>query len=65
MGWFRMDMMHTKLRMMRMMFWNILQAASFDQGQVGGPAVQHQVYGVAQDGHDAHQTEVENEAYKM
>jgi hypothetical protein len=35
------------------------------QGQVEGPGVLHQVRGKVQDGQDAHQIEVENEAYKM
>jgi hypothetical protein len=48
------------------MFWNILKqkVAGVDQGQVRGPGVLHQVHGVVQDGHDAHQTKVENEASK-
>jgi hypothetical protein len=35
MGWFRIAMMHTKLiRMKWGMFWNKLQVAGVDQGQV-------------------------------
>jgi hypothetical protein len=57
MGWFRMAMMHTKLiRMKWGMFWNILQVTGVDQGQVRGAGVLHQVHGMVQDDHDAHQT---------
>jgi hypothetical protein len=54
-GWFRMAMIHTKLITMKWgMFWNILQVAGFDQGQVGDPSVLHQVHGVVWDGYDTH-----------
>jgi hypothetical protein len=57
MGLFRMAIMHTKLiRMNWGKFLNILQVARVDQGQVGEPGVLHHVYGVVQDGHDAHKT---------
>ena len=39
------------------MFWNMIQVAGVDQGQVGGPGVPLQVHGVVQDGNDAHQTD--------
>jgi hypothetical protein len=64
-----MAMMHTNLiRIKWRMFWNIIQVAGVDQGQVGEPGLIHQVHGVVQDGHDAHQSDqdkVENEAYPM
>jgi hypothetical protein len=48
--------MHTKLiRIKWEMFCIILQVAGVDQGQVGGLGVLHQVHGMVQDGHDAHQ----------
>jgi hypothetical protein len=48
---FRIAMMHTKLiRMKWGMFWNILNVAEIDQGQVRGPGVLHQVHEVVQDG---------------
>jgi hypothetical protein len=51
-------MIHTKLiRMKCNMFWNILQVAGADQGQVRGLCVLHQVHEIVQDGHDAHQTD--------
>jgi hypothetical protein len=53
-----MAMMHTKLiRIKWETFSNTLQVAGVDQGQVGGPGVLHQVHGMVQDGHDAHQTD--------
>jgi hypothetical protein len=51
-------MMHTKLiRMSCGMFWNILQVAGVDQGQVGGLGVLRQVHGIVQDCHHVHQTD--------
>jgi hypothetical protein len=39
------------------MFWNILQVAGVDRGQVGGPGALCEEHGMVQDGHDAHQTD--------
>jgi hypothetical protein len=50
--------MHTKLiRMKWERFWNLLQFAGVDKGQVRGPGVLLQEHGMVQDGHDAHQTD--------
>jgi hypothetical protein len=54
-----MAMMHTKTNQDKEgMLRNIRQVAGVDKGQVRGPGVLHQVLGVVQNGHDAHQTEV-------
>jgi hypothetical protein len=58
MGLLRMAMMHTKLiKIKNGVFWDILQAAGVDQGQVNRPGVPLQVHGAAPNGHDAHETD--------
>jgi hypothetical protein len=57
---FRMAMMHTKHIWMKWEeFWNVLQVTGVDLRQVSAPVVPQQVYWAVQDGHDEHQTHLD------